>query len=307
MLISMIGRRQHSYSARNPPPTIEYAMAGGGAGSYGAWGGGGGAGELLTDTNYSITPLAVYYMMIGGGGFGEGNPSGIYNYSTGSWEVYIRGGKQGTSYGYTGTSSNASRYGYYGCGGGGAMAPYYNAPASLGRPPGVQHFGLTPSPLVSSGNTNPRASWGRNGDSPTTMNLAGGGGGASLKGTTTQITSPDGVDGEDIAGIHGTSLYLCGGGGGAGYNTNGGAGGNGGGGRANYGQYSSNGTNGTANTGGGGSGNGQYGGSGVIVLAYPNTYDKISWCSSYSALNLSTTSRAGYYVYTILGTVNLTF
>ena len=303
----MIGRRQHSYTARNPPPTVEIACAAGGGGSSGSWSGGGGAGELYTNTNYSITALAMYYFQIGGGSYSEGGPTGIYNYSTGSWQLYLRGGGMGTYYGQTGTNGATNIYYYYGSGGGGAMSPWYNSTQSLGRPPGVQHHGQTPSYYVSSGNTNPYASWGRNGDTPTQMNLSGGGGGASLKGTSTQITSPDGIDGEDIAAIHGTSLYLCGGGGGAGYNTNGGAGGNGGGGRANYGAYSNQGTHATQYTGGGGSGNGYSGGSGVIIIAYPNTYDKVSWCSNYSSLNLSTTSRAGYYVYTITGTVNLTF
>jgi hypothetical protein len=64
-------------------------------------------------------------------------------------------------------------------------------------------------------------------------------------------------------------VTYAGGGGGTGGSGDNGSGGAGGGGAGN-------GTNGTANTGGGGGGGGDtagIGGSGIVIISYPNTYD----------------------------------
>jgi hypothetical protein len=103
--------------------------------------------------------------------------------------------------------------------------------------------------------------------------------------------------------ITGTSVYYAGGGGSGteegGY-TSSGLGGNGGGGRGGY--LNTPGVSGTANTGGGGGGGGYplasyasgAGGSGVVIIAYPNTF-AVPTISG--GLTYDQPTRSGYRVY----------
>jgi hypothetical protein len=121
----------------------------------------------------------------------------------------------------------------------------------------------------------------------------GGAGGAGL---------PSSITGSSVT-------YAGGGGGGSSYNP--GAGGAGGGGRgSNGGGGSDNPGSGVANTGGGGGGwNGGYhglGGSGVVVIAYPNSFPAPT--SIDAGLSYDQPSRTGYRVYRFTaGTGTITF
>ena len=129
---------------------------------------------------------------------------------------------------------------------------------------------------------------GGNGHSPQ-KNGAGGGGGAGAVGsnatfdngadggvgvTNTILTSTEATT-ASVGEVISTDVYYAGGGGGAGYST-GGDGGNGGGGNAGNAVSNNAGTAGTANTGGGGGGaynnTSGAGGSGVVILRYPDDY-----------------------------------
>jgi hypothetical protein len=126
---------------------------------------------------------------------------------------------------------------------------------------------------------------------------AGGGGGAGGVGANSPATNRGGDGGSGASNsITGTSTGYAGGGGGCGtqYGT------------PNYGAASDGGGSnaaGTANTGGGGSGKNTAtayaGGSGVVVIAYPDTFRAL--ISIDPGLTYTTPTRAGYYVYRFTG------
>ena len=313
MHLQAMGQRQKATIARNPPTSIEYVVVAGGGGGGGNYSGGGGAGEVRTGT-FSVQPLADYYLQVGGGGstYSDGYQSYIYVYAvspqnSAGYEVISYGGGRGTQHGSYGTYYHNSIYSQHGSGGGGSSYNYNSA--SLGQHPGGQHGGSNWQSSMTSPPThsNPYASWGRIGDATQQYGVGGGGGGASLANTTTSVTDKDGVDGIDVSAVNGTSLFLGGGGGGGGYYMYGAQGGNGGGGQGNPNQHSPYGTtDGAPNTGGGGGGGYEYGGSGIIILAYPDTYDDIfRMDGSPSNWSMSTTQRANYKVYTFTGSVPL--
>jgi hypothetical protein len=70
---------------------------------------------------------------------------------------------------------------------------------------------------------------------------------------------------------------------------------------------------GTVNTGGGGGGryssgvggNGANGGSGVVIIAYPNTFDLAA--ATTGSPTYSGISRSGFHVYTFTGSGSITF
>ena len=108
-----------------------------------------------------------------------------------------------------------------------------------------------------------------------------------------------------VIGLAVVGVSACGGGGG-GINSGGGAGGTGGGGAA--GASNANGTAGTVNTGsGGGGGNqagagggyastaGAAGGSGIVIIAYADTYP----AATLTNLTYTQPTRSGYRVYSI--------
>jgi len=134
----------------------------------------------------------------------------------------------------------------------------------------------------------------------TSGGATGGGGGAGAAGSnSTSTVGGNGGDGVQTS-ITGTATYLAGGGGGTGSGTPAGSGGQGGGAD---GTRNATGNAGTANTGGGARGiivfgthqiYGGNGGSGIVILRYPNTYT-----ISQSGLTLTTATDGDDKVTTI--------
>jgi len=134
----------------------------------------------------------------------------------------------------------------------------------------------------------------------TSGGATGGGGGAGAAGSnSTSTVGGNGGDGVQTS-ITGTATYLAGGGGGTGSGTPAGSGGQGGGAD---GTRNATGNAGTANTGGGAGGiivfgthqiYGGNGGSGIVILRYPNTYT-----ISQSGLTLTTATDGDDKVTTI--------
>jgi hypothetical protein len=240
-------------------------VAGGGAGGGNYQGGGGGAGGYRTTiggTALSLSTGTNYTVTVGAGGASvntngvAGNDGGNSVFSS----ITSTGGGGGGCNGVNGRNGGSG-------GGAGSTIP---APAS--------QIGLA-SP-AGQGN-NGGIGW----DGAATCTLTGGGGGAGgVGGNSAQACTPAGNGGNGGVGlannITGSSVFYAGGGGGNTDNASGvgGTGGNGGGGNgARTGMGA--GQPGTANTGGGGGGstsNAPYngsgaGGSGVVILRYPDT------------------------------------
>jgi len=252
-----------------PQGVVEYlVIAGGGSGGTQA-GGGGGAGGLRTS----------YGSTTGGGGSSETAPTliGATNYAI----TIGAGGPGGWTNGVNGNNTTFNTI----VATGGGVGGYYNDAGAGGSGGGANSYnngsynatgGLAvTSPVVQGyrgGNTGPYAGGSQIGSA--------GGGGASAQGADV-ATSASGP----TAGGAGLSVSITGsavtyaGGGGAG-NIGGGSAGGAGGGGAGSNCPSCQGTDGTANTGGGGGGSGYQGGiyggdggSGVVILRYPNTLD----------------------------------
>jgi hypothetical protein len=268
--------------------------------------------QILSDTTYSFTvtasdgvntssrsfnvvvsnvvaPSSVEYFLIGGGASGaKGTPGACYGAGGGAGGYYTGtvAVTPGTQYTFTvgaggvgSTATNSKQNGFptsaFGFTGGGGLGGF-SGPGTTGS------GGVSGSPQ-----NNPGVSY--------TVQNSSGGGGAGGNGNV-----PSG--GVGIASsITGTTLYYGGGGGGSGDGTIGlggsGIGGNG----ANAGGTP---TSGAANTGsGGGSMRGDdappagNGGSGVIIVAYPDSYLNISSISAGLTYTLDTIGRPGYKVY----------
>jgi hypothetical protein len=255
-------------------PYVEYLVVGGGGGGGGnnaGNAGGGGAGGVLTGL-LPVTPGVSYVTTVGGGGAGGG------------------GGATGTS------GQNSSINSVIAVGGGGG-APY----ASSGTPPGAGGSG---GGIGQGGGTNSKTGGqgifgqGNAGGSYTGSGdpLSGyGGGGAGTVGLNGSASSGAYYGGNGGAGISsaisGTvTPYGGGGGGGSQGGTAGGTGGVGGGGFG-YGANAANGsapaaTTGAVNTGGGGGGTGENngsgskaGGSGIVIISYPDIYPALTTTS----------------------------
>ncbi len=235
---------------------VSYLVVAGGAGGGWAYGGGGGAGGYKT--NYGGTALNLnlatnYTATIGAGGAARTSSGAIGGNGSNSVFSTI------TSTGGGGGGSDGTING--GSGGSGGGGSYVAGAAGAGTP-GQGNNGGSGSPNVSSGNAS-----------------AGGGGGAGSAGDNAVDKNAGGNGGAGLSNsITGSAVnYAGGGGGGCGLNSSGspGSGGIGGGGSGgkNY-----TGGNATANTGGGAGGGGGSlyynsgaGGSGIVILRYPNT------------------------------------
>jgi len=244
---------------------VDYLVVAGGGGAAATHGGGGGGGGLRStvtatggggtlETALNVAGSTNYTVTVGAGGTNAA--------TNGSNSVFSSITSTGGGYGNSGGVGAVG-----GSGGGGGTSGNLDAnaggagTANQGRAGGAS-FGY--------------------GSGDTRVYLSGGGGGANTAGTTA-TTGTSGVGGAGVAvSITGSSVTYAGGGGGAtgresgGANVNGGAGGAGGGGA---GGTRNVGTAGTVNTGGGGGGGGflagSYaggaGGSGVVILRYPDT------------------------------------
>ena len=251
--------------------SFEYLMVGGGG--SGGWdvGGGGGAGGLLTGT-YNISGSRSFLLSIGTGGAAITNNQQRNNGAdTTAFGLTAFGGGGGGNWNAGGAASNGLAGGSGGGGGGWSQIGYGGAGTSGQGSPG------------GNATTNAAPSYGGGG---------GGAGGAGSNGTA--------GDGSQIAGgpglassITGTSVIYAAGGKGGGDNTPDGA--------------TSNGTDGLGNGGDGeGTTTKRRGGSGVVIIAYPNTYP--APISIPGTLTYDQPTRAGYRVYRFTagtGTVTL--
>jgi hypothetical protein len=248
------------------PPTVpvNYLVIAGGGGGAGISGGGGGAGGLRTsygstsgggasaESSLSLAFSTNYAVTVGAGGVGA-QSSG----SNGSNSVFSTISSTGGGGGSGGSTSAAGQSG--GSGGGGASRTNPGSGGAAVTTPVVQGFDGGSGFNTSQSNTR-----------------GGGGGGASNAGTSASGSlSGDGGDGLEVNIIGGTGNYYAGGGGGGSELYIAGSGGSGGGG--NGAQYPDNtvAASGISNTGGGGGGG--YltfadGGSGVVIIRYPNAY-----------------------------------
>ena len=276
------GLIQKAWSGTQKTNYVEYLVVAGGAGGATQHGGGGGAGGLIQGI-LPITTGTPLTVTIGGGGAGSASaPSAT---------------------GAVGGSGQNSVFSYAIAIGGGGGAPYRSSGDIQGVAGGSGGGGTAQDSSITSVGGQGTFGQGNNGGAgrPGTGNnyLAGGGGGAGTVGQTLASGSglTAGFGGAGIASsISGTLTTYAGGGGGGVPNSGGigGSGGVGGGGRG--GDPATNGTAGTANTGGGGGGaSGQgitayNGGSGIVIISYPDTY---SAPASFGGANSPTASTSG--------------
>jgi len=281
---------------------VEYlVLAGGGAGAAGNSGnvgnGGGGAGGLLTSTA-SFIPATAYTFTVGAGatgtvaGLGNVASNGLNSVisGTGITTITALGGGSAMGYRATAASSNSG-----GSGGGGS----YNTVTAGTGTAGPPRQGYDGGAGVAAGTY-----------------AGGGGGGAGGAGAAGSVSGNGGIGVQSS--ITGTAIYYGGGGGGGALSGTAPTGGSGGGGA---GGLAAAGVAGTANLGGGGGGaanvlsTGANGGSGVIIIAYPDTYPSASAASAGLTINGSagnttpdTASRSGYKIYKITaGTGTITW
>lgn len=281
---------------------IEYlVLAGGGAGAPGNSGnignGGGGAGGLLNSTE-NLNFGTAYTFTVGAGATGPAaglgnvgsNGSNSVISGTGLTTITALGGGSSKAYVAGSFSSNSG-----GCGGGGT---YNNIAPGTGTA-GPPRQGYDGAAGINSGN------------------YAGGGGGGTGANGVAGASGGTGGAGSSKT-IMGSAVTYGGGGGGGVLALPVGAGGSGGGGA---GGNNVAGVAGTANLGGGGGGSGgstatgANGGSGVVIVAYLNTYPNATAASAGLTINGSagnitpdTSSRAGYKIYRITaGTGTITW
>jgi hypothetical protein len=261
---------------------VDYLVVAGGGGGAGTYhGGGGGAGGLRTSYG-TISPITLnggsmetasflsiatpYSLTVGGGGAGgvgsTGNPG--------------QAGSPGSDSVFNNITSSGGGYG----------GPYQLAGGNGGS--GGGESGQNNSPGVGQAVTSPVRQGFNGGLNAGSANDAGGGGGAGEVGGTNgpgqggdgiyvNILNATNAATAGVGQVSSSNVYYAGGAGGAPYPADPDRpGGIGGGGIGKYGQ----GTAGTPNTGGGGGGsergggtnNGGVGGSGVVILRYPNIY-----------------------------------
>ena len=289
-------------------------IAGGGAGGGGAWGGGGGAGEVVYNTNYSVSSSSALSLNVGIGGTpgaadmdpakNRSNPGGN-SWIASSSGVVAQGGGSGASYAY-GSAAIYSVGQDGGSGGGGTENFYTNTggtstKTSSGTRTGYGNNGGRGGPGGSTQSGGGGGGAGGVGDaSGTAVGGAGGSGTALFSTWLAAINSGmSGITGWQTA----TSSGFIAGGGGGGTTTTRGAAGSGGGGRGGSNSDFFNGESAIASTGSGGGGSGYggsakiggTGGSGLIIIRYTpdGTAPTFSSSSSFSAAeNIATSATA---------------
>lgn len=273
-----VGGAWKQFFSSNALVVDHLVIAGGGSGG-GYVGGGGGAGGYRTslgtsgggasaESRVTVAVATNYTVTVGAGGAGTFNTRGNNGSNSVFATVTSTGGGTGAVGG--GGNTNTGGGGNGGSGGGGG--------SSTGNLSGGT--GTTSQGYAGGGSSGMSGDYG-----------SGGGGGAGAAGETPAATTGGGNGGNGVAStITGTSVTRAGGGGGANGNAYGssipGTGGSGGGGNGALhnmadGATITAATAGTANTGGGGGGGGIIGsqaqglngGSGVVILSYPSTFD----------------------------------
>ena len=283
-----------------PPLAVDYLVVAGGGGGAGDYGAGGGAGGLRTS----------YGSSSGGGSSAE---STITLSAATQYAVTVGSSGAGSSTSST-KGSNGTNSVFYtvistGGGGGGAEANFDGLTGGCGGGAGYDS-----SATAGSGTTNEGYAGGT-GVVTGGKYTSGGGGGAAQIGQNADGTSSgsDGGNGLSVS-ITGTATYYAGGGGGGGGRPGQGPGaiGNGGLGGGGDSPDSTTGDDGTTNTGGGGGGGqsdagvGGNGGSGIVILRYPDIYT-ISVPSGLTASTDSTTVANTKITTFTSGTGNITF
>ena len=251
------------------PLTVDYLVVAGGASGGSEYGGGGGAGGLRS----TVTAT-------GGGGTLETAPtltvSTNYSVQVGGGGASFNGNDTATA-GNNGSNSVFDTVTSIGGGGGGARYSSQVAPKSGGSGGGAGDNYPGSGAAGGAGTANQ----GYAGGGTTFVGYKGhGGGGAGAVGGNSSAQNGNGGAGV-ASSITGSSVTYAGGGGGGDHSgsSSGGTGGSGGGGAGGYGS-STPGVSGTTNRGGGGGGGGDAvgattvgaGGSGVVILRYPDAY-----------------------------------
>jgi hypothetical protein len=267
-------------TCKTPPPTsVDYLVVAGGGGGGGAnWsiyaGGGGGAGGMLADAGLAVT--------------------------TGTYTVTVGGGGAGGATGVVGSNGGGSSFNGITATGGGGGAPNTGS-IEDGIAGGSGGGGRVNDAIGGAG----IAGQGNNGGKCNKALAGAGGGGAGAVGGNVVSNGVGAAGGAGLSNsITGTATVYAGGGGGGGDSAaHNGIGGSGGGGAA--------GVAGTANTGGGGGGKafsnsagpGLAGGSGVVIIRYPNTYaDAIATTGLFTYSN-----NGGFKIYTFTSSGSITF
>ncbi|MFA5105989.1 MAG: glycine-rich domain-containing protein [Candidatus Micrarchaeia archaeon] len=243
--------------------TVEVLVVAGGGGGAGGWeGAGGGAGGVQYHSSFPVSS-GSYSVTVGLGGSGGG---------------------AGSSSSSNGANGGNSAFDALVANGGGGGANYANSNYNPGNNGGSGGGGSRVSPGGSSNQNsiNGSNSYGNSGGAGPGSGgqSAGGGGGAGAAGQASVSGDIGGAGGAGMAfSITGSSVYYAGGGGGSG-NSGTASGGSGGGGSGGNGGTSP--TSGTASTGGGGGGSRQYasganGGSGIVIVRYPNVAQGIAY------------------------------
>jgi len=279
------GLIQKAWTGSQTTPAVEYLVVAGGGGGGDGYGSGAGAGGLLQGIA-NITAGTSLTVTVGSGG--TGSTAAGNNATQGGSSVF---GSISTVGGGVGPE-NGSAFKSIMSGGSGGGASY------VPTPPGQGTFGQ--------GNAGGTFTAGAQYYSP-------GGGGAGTVGLS-NTSSNAGNGGAGIASvISGTLTTYAGGGGGGTYQTSAGtqgSGGVGGGGAGGTAGGNNAGVAGTANTGGGGGGAsyqsgyaaGGNGGSGIVIIRYPNTFK-----DAVSVTNGTKTSITGFTVYTFTSSGSITF
>jgi hypothetical protein len=278
------------------PPAVDclvIAGGGGGGGGYESYSGGGGGGGGWRQSQVTITPGITYTVLVGTGGAGVAGAT-------------------------VGIAGNPSQFGPIvsaGGGGGGGYASFGSYGGSTGGSggfPGTKAYGIN-SPSSGSAGVFP-GDQGFLGQAAFPGNRGGGGGGNYKLQDSNWFTYSLSGHAGGISYITGTEQFYAGGGGSgdtpsASGNNPGGAGGGGNGGT----NPAPTGTSGKQNTGGGGGGasggnpgalQGGNGGSGIVIIRYPDIYaDPVSITGTYNTAN----TGSGFKVYTWTATGSITF
>lgn len=278
----------------NSPSSVEYLVVGGGGAGGGSAnrdvGSGAGAGGYRTSASFSVTGGTPYTVTVGAFGAGVTNDVG----ANGSASVF-------STISSAGGGGGGRRNQTAGSGGSGGGSSYTN---------GTRGLGNTPSTSPSQGNNGATGT----ADSGGGVTGAGGGGG----GADAAATNANGANGT-ASSITGTSTTYAAGGGGSAYPgyTAGTGGSSGIGGAGGQGVTTTDtvlGVAGTTNRGGGGGGSyagaglfaaGANGGSGVVVIAFPDSFGAPTISGG---LVYDQPTRSGYRVYRFTsGTGTITF